>query len=142
VGVQEVLVSLVLLSIFSGSAGTLGIVYTLVDAVRNFVGGRVIGELKINWKLFRLSCISLFEVLLRHMLGGTVENLEKCQDILCSGRDSKYKHFTKAVKSVTTTPICSKRVSCHCSLCKEKRAVTVHVSQIVRCYVSYFKYPV
>jgi hypothetical protein len=134
VGVQEVLVSLVLLSIFSGSAGGPGIVSTLVDAVRNFGGGRVIGELKINCILFGLIGIGLFEVLLQHMLRGTVENLEKCQDIVCSGRDSKYKHFTKAVKSVTTTPICSKRVSCHCSLCKEKRAVTVHVS--------YFKYPV
>jgi hypothetical protein len=142
VGVQEFLVSLVLLPIFSGSAGGPGIVSTLVDAVRNFGGNRVIGELKINWKLFVLSGIGLFEVLLRHMLGGTLGNLEKCQDIVCSGRDSKYKHFTKAVKSVTTTPICSKRVSCHCSLCKEKRAVTVHVSQIVRCYVSYIKCPV
>ena len=43
--------------------------------------------------------------------------------------------------SVTTTPTCSQRVSCHCSLCKEKTAVTVHMSQIIRCYVSLLQVP-
>jgi hypothetical protein len=46
VEVQDVLQSLVRLSIFSGSAGGPGIVSTLVDVVRNLCKGRVIGELK------------------------------------------------------------------------------------------------
>jgi hypothetical protein len=49
-GEQKVLLSLVLLSMFCGSAGGSAIVRTLVDAVRNLGDGRVIGKLKINWK--------------------------------------------------------------------------------------------
>ena len=38
---------------------------------------------------------------------------------------------------MTTTLTYSERVSCHRSVCKEKRAVTLKMSQFVRCCGSY-----